>query len=271
MDRYLRNNQELWDSKVPCHVKSAFYDVAGFRDGRCTLRPLELEQVGDVAGKSLLHLQCHFGLDTLSWARRGARCVGMDFSQKAVDKARSLAEELDIDARFVCCDVYDLPDHLHGAFDIVFTSYGVLCWLPDVARWADVVAHFLNPGGFFYVVDGHPMQTVFCNERDAQGLDVRYSYFHRAEPDRWEPDGSYADRSAVLRNPSYEWQHSLSDIVNALIRAGLRIEFLNEYPFGNYDHFPFAVQREDGWWDLPEPLTNTIPQLFSLKAGKPGG
>jgi SAM-dependent methyltransferase len=271
VDKYLENNLELWDAMVPHHVASAFYDVDGFRAGRDTLRSIEIEQVGDVAGKSLLHLQCHFGLDTLSWARRGAQVVGMDFSGRAVEAARSLAGELGIEARFVCCNLYDLPEHLDGEFDIVFTSYGVLCWLPDITRWGTLVARYLKPGGFFHIVEGHPLENVFYNERDARSLDVRYSYFHREQPDRWEAEGTYADRNAAIANPSYEWQHSLSDIINALIGAGLQLNSLHEFPFGGYDHFPFSHKRGDGFWDLNEPLTDTVPQLFSLKAHKPNG
>jgi 2-polyprenyl-3-methyl-5-hydroxy-6-metoxy-1,4-benzoquinol methylase len=157
MDPHVAANRALWDEWTPIHVGSAFYDVDGWKSGRRhDLPPLLVDEVGDVAGKDLLHLQCHFGLDTLSWARRGARVTGADFSERAVEQARLLAAETGLEARFVVSDVVDLPDRLEGDFDVVFTSFGVLNWLPDVPRWAEVVAHFVRPGGFFYIAEAHP-------------------------------------------------------------------------------------------------------------------
>src|SRR5665213_3830419 len=151
MDRHVETNRALWDELVGVHVRAPnSYDLDSFRNGRETLKPIELEEVGDVRGKRLLHLQCHFGMDTISWARRGARVVGADFSPEAIALARQLSEELSVGADFVCSNIYDLPQHLEGEFDIVFTSYGVLCWLPDLTDWGKVVDHFLAPGGFFY-------------------------------------------------------------------------------------------------------------------------
>ena len=228
-------NLEHWNELVPIHAGSEFYDVAGFKSGRSTLMPIEVEEVGDVAGKSLLHLQCHFGLDTMSWARLGAEVTGVDFSDKAIALARSLSTELGIDARFVHSNVYDLPQYLDGQFDVVFTSYGALIWLPDLAGWARVISHFLKPGGIFYVVDGHPFAYVFDDEA-ADRLDVRYPYFHSDQPLRFEPDGSgsYADETAVVTTSTREWVHSLGDIMNSLISAGLEIEFLHEFPFAGW-------------------------------------
>ena len=183
-DRYMEANRRSWDARTPTHFGSRFYDVDGFRAGASSLNSIEVEEVGDVDGKSLLHLQCHFGMDTMSWARLGARTTGVDFSEEAISRARSLSEELDIDAKFVVSNVYDLPDVLDGRFDVVFTSYGVLTWLPDLDRWAEVVAHFLEPGGFFYIVDGHPFGSVFYNEEDAVGLRPFYPY-SPAEPVPW--------------------------------------------------------------------------------------
>ena len=177
---------------TPIHARSAFYDVEAFKAGQSRLLSIEREEVGDVRGKSLLHLQCHFGLDTLSWARLGAQATGVDFSAPAIRLARALNDELGLGATFVHSNVYDLPDALTGQFDIVYTSYGVLVWLPDLIRWAAVVAHFLEPGGTFYIVEGHPFMYVFDMERAAepQGLRVDQSYFGGAEPRRWEAEGA---------------------------------------------------------------------------------
>jgi SAM-dependent methyltransferase len=265
MDEYIRGNLEHWNEVTPIHARSAFYDVEGFKKGRNTLESIELEEVGDVSGKSLLHLQCHFGMDTLSWARLGANVTGVDFSEDAIDLARSLSKELGIEASFISSDIYDLPKVLNKKFDIVFTSRGVLCWLPDLNKWAEVISHFLKPGGIFYIVEGHPSMMVFDDSKDATELKVRYSYFHKPEPDRWEPDGSYADRNAKVTTPSYEWTHSMGDIINALISSGLRIEFVHEFTLCSWRRFPFMEQDEAGWWRIKG---DKIPLTFSLKATK---
>jgi len=256
-------NRELWNELTPIHTRSEFYDVEGFKAGKSTLRAIELEELGDVSGKSLLHLQCHFGLDTLSWARLGARVTGVDFSDRAMAMARSLSNELGIKADFVHSDIYELPKTLSGEFDIVFTSYGVLCWLPELQQWGEVIAHFLKPGGTFYMVEEHPLLNVFVGSVGAKELKVFCSYFHTPEPMKHEPGGSYADSSAKVSHPSHEWTHSLSDVVNALISAGLRIEFIHEFPVCAWQRYPFMEQDEAGWWRLKG---DNIPLSFSLKA-----
>lgn len=268
MNEFERANQAHWNALVPIHARSDFYDVAGFKAGKTALMPVEREEVGDVTGKRLLHLQCHFGLDTLSWARLGAEVTGVDYSDEGIAVARSLSVETGLPARFVLSSVYELPQVLSGEFDIVFTSYGVLCWLPDLGRWAQVIAHFLRPGGFFYIVEGHPFAGVFYNEPDAAGLRVAYPYFPRPAPEAYSGDGTYADEQADIHFTSYEWSHSLSEIVDAVLGAGLRLEFLHEFPFAGYRAMPFMVQREDGYWRLPE-LLDSVPLLFSLRARKP--
>lgn len=268
MDEFMKQNLEHWNEVIPIHHRSEFYDVEGFKAGRCTLMPLEREELGDVSGKSLLHLQCHFGMDTMSWARLGAKVTGVDFSDKAIELARSLSKELAIDANFLRCNIYDLPEVLKGEFDIVYTSYGVLCWLPDLAEWARIVACFLKPGGTFYIVEGHPINNVFENERDTAELKVSYSYFHSSRPTKWKADGTYADKNAKVTSPTYEWTHPLGDIITALISAGLKIEFLHEFPYACEDHYPFMEKAGDGWWRL-KGGKETIPLMFSLKATKP--
>ncbi|MCP9486619.1 MAG: class I SAM-dependent methyltransferase [Gaiellaceae bacterium MAG52_C11] len=257
-------NRAQWNERTIVHAASDFYDVAGFRAGQQTLRALELEEVGDVRGKRLLHLQCHFGLDTLSWARLGASVTGVDFSSEAIALARELAAELELEASFVCSDVYELRSHLRERFDIVFASYGVLVWLPDLVRWAQLVAHFLAEGGFFYLVDGHPV-GVMLEEQDGRLVAVE-PYFDVGPVE--VPGGStYADPEAVLANAmSYQWQHSLADVVSALAGEGLRIEFLHEFPFAASQRVPGMVRGEDAWWRLPD--RNDVPFLFSIRASK---
>jgi SAM-dependent methyltransferase len=264
MDKYLKNNQDLWNELTSIHARSAFYDVDGFKNGRCTLDSIELDEVGNVRGKSLLHLQCHFGMDTISWSRLGATATGVDFSDQAVTFARSLSKETGIRTDFICSDIYRLPEVLNQKFDIVFTSRGVLCWLPDLDRWAKVISHFLKPGGFFYIVEGHPFMMVF-DEKDSAELKVRYSYFHPPEADKWEPEQDYADKSAIITHPSYEWPHNLSTVINSLINAGLRIEYLHEFPYITYKQFSFMEEFKPKHWHIK---SDGIPLTFSLKATK---
>ena len=263
-----KSNQAMWDDWAAAHAGSKFYDVAGFKAGKNSLSKIELEELGDVNGKTLLHLQCHFGMDTLSWARLGAQVTGVDFSPKAIELAQALSQEIGASANFVCASIYDLPQALEGQFDIVFTSYGVLCWLSDLPRWGQVIAHFLKPGGVFYIADGHPFAMVFNNEPDAASLQVAYPYFHQDTPVSYQTEGSYAVGDVGQRHTGFEWVHSLGDIINALLGAGLRLEYLHEFPFGFYQHFPFMRQGEDGSWRLPE-LSDSVPLVFSIRATKP--
>jgi SAM-dependent methyltransferase len=266
--RYLETNRRHWDEVVPIHASSDFYDVASFKAGKTGLNPLELEEVGDVKGKSLLHLQCHFGLDTLAWAREGATVTGVDFSEQAIETARALAADIGAEAQFVVSDVYNLPDRLTGQFDIVFTSYGVLGWLPDMTRWAQVVAHFVGPGGTFYIVEFHPFAWVFDDAPGVTGLNVRYPYFPSREPLRFEDEGTYADPAAQIEHrATYSWPHTLGDIVTALVDAGLRIDFLHEFPFSPYQCWPFTELVGDREVRL-KTHDGSVPLLFSIKATK---
>jgi SAM-dependent methyltransferase len=227
----------------------------------------ELEEIGDVTGKSLLHLQCHFGLDTLSFARLGADVTGADFSPRAIDEAQRLASDCGLDARFVLSDLYDLPRNLDERFDVVYTSRGVIGWLPDIRRWAEVVAHFVRPGGRFYILEAHPTFWVFENEDEPEPV-VAYPYFDRPEPITLPVQGSYADRDAELESTvEHGWAHGLGEVVNALIDQGLVIRSLREYPFLEWSA-SFLVEGEDGRWRMPPDARGEIPLMFSLLATK---
>ncbi len=270
----LAANRRLWDAWTRINVPSAFYDVASFRDGTNAIRvsDYEREEVGSVEGKTLLHLQCHFGLDTLSWARLGAIVTGVDFSDEAIASARSLAADLGLAARFVRSDVYDLPGVLDETFDVVYTSKGVLGWLPDIRRWAQVVSRFVRPGGIFYVTEIHPVALAFADEGVGPGeLRLGYPYWSHADPIRIESKGSYADRTVPTEGlVEYAWDHSLGEIVTALIDAGLRIEFLHEFDFVGWP-LPFLVEGLDGRYRLPPEAGGELPLFFSLRATKPAG
>jgi SAM-dependent methyltransferase len=265
-EEYLQANQHLWDRWTIEHEKSSFYDLAGFRAGKDRLRSIELTELGNVSGKSLLHLQCHFGMDTLAWARRGAVVTGVDFSETSIELAHSLSQELNIPAEFVCSDIYGLPELHSWEFDIVFTSYGVLHWLRDLGLWGRVIAHCLKPNGIFYIVEDHPTFRMFTTEEETK-IKPANPYFFSKNPDRVEMTGSYATNNQGEKASFYIWNHGLGDIINALVDAGLSLEFLHEFPYAARAKFPFMEQGADGWWHLPAQYPQ-IPFLFSLQARK---
>lgn len=269
MDKYMMANRQLWNAWTPHHVQSEFYDVEGFKAGQPRRRhafdALEISLLGDVTGKSLLHLQCHFGLDSIAWAQRGAVVTGADFADEAIKAARTLAAEMGLPATFVHSNVYELPTHLDGQFDIVFTSHGVLGWLPDLDAWAKVVAHFLKPGGVFCLIEGHPFAFIFDDRRTEPDLRLQYPYFQGPEPIREEHEGSYAAPSAPLHSVEHIWLHTMSDIIGSLLRAGLRLTSFEEYPYVAWPMFPWMEERPDGAWQFPAGAAH-IPLMFSLTA-----
>jgi SAM-dependent methyltransferase len=261
-DEYIRANRAVWDRWTLEATDSEHHrDVALFRSGSLSLRPIELREVGDVAGKTLLHLLCNMGCDTLSWAHLGAHVTGVDISSAAVAQAQALATETGLDARFVCSDLYALPEVLHEQFDLAFSSYGALCWLPDLERWARIVREYLKPGGSFYIVDMHPVAGLV--ESDGTGLRVRErnAYFHASQPFREDvPAGE-----AGVTMPLYAWSYSLGEVISSLLAAGLRLEYVHEFSQTFYQQFPSLVHGDDRYWHWPSP-EYTMPLLFSIRA-----
>ena len=272
-EQEIADNRKLWDAWTAIHTTGSFYDVQRFRDDPTDVRidPWEREEVGDIAGKTLLHVQCHFGLDTLSWARLGAAQVtGVDFSEPAIAFARELAEETALAdrSRFVVSDVYALPGPLAGeTFDVVYTGRGALGWLPDLEPWARAVAGFVAPGGIFYVHEGHPAMWALADEQPPEGLALGYDYWGGATL-TFPVEGSYADPTAdVEADVEHGWNHSLGEIVTALARNGLRIELLDEkrelaWPV------PFLEDRGDGMHVWPDSAGGSLPLMYSLRARK---
>src|SRR3989344_6189825 len=215
MDDYLKANKDRWDKLTSVHANSKYYDIEGFKNGKSNLMPLEIKEVGDVKDKTLLHLQCHFGMGTLSWVREGAIATGVDLSEESINLAKQLSKDINAPANFICSDIYDLPNVLNEKFDVVFTSYGVLCWLPDLKKWAKVISHFLKPGGIFYIVEDHPFMNIFD-----ENFKINPSYFSK-EPNIQESTGSYADRKSGVKTKSYQWSHPVSEIINSLVDEGL--------------------------------------------------
>ena len=265
MDEYRQSNRNMWDELTEINARSKFYDLDGFKAGRIVLNPLELEELGPyVAGKRLLHLQCHFGMDTLSWARLGAEVTGVDFSPHAIELATAIAAELKIPARFLCTDIYELPKLLDETFDIVFTSYGVLTWLSDLTGWAKLVARFLKQGGIFYIAEFHPFAMMLDDELDTPRL--RYDYFDKNMLVFPNTTGSYADPNANVNTAfSYEWQHTLGEIISALCAAGLHIDYLHEHETMVYRMASYMVESSPGVFRLPADHPR-VPLEYSMMA-----
>ncbi len=272
-DASFASNRRLWDAWTAVHASGPFYDLEGFRQGGIRLRPDEVAALGDVTGKTLLHLQCHFGIDTLSWARLGAKVTGADFSPASIRLARELAADLGIaDARFIESNLYQLPVRLGDEFDIVYTSRGVLGWLPDIRGWARVVARFVKPGGRFFITEVHPVVQIFENEGvGPRELRLSYPYWEHGDPLIFDVHGSYADPTADLGGVHKEhgWDHGLGEIVTALIDAGLRIDSLEELPYLDWAT-DFLVESEPGSdrFILPDG-PGELPLMFTLLATKP--
>jgi len=260
---YLNLNKELWDNKVDDHVASAFYDVPSFLDGKTSLRTIELELLPDLNGKSLLHLQCHFGLDTMSLGRLGAKSTGLDFSQIAIDQARELAQETNSVSEFVCTDVYSAQEVLNRQFDYVYTSYGTIGWLPDIRKWAQVVSNSLVHGGEFMIVDFHPVMWMF----DDDFKEITYAY-RNGDAITGIETKTYTDSDKEYNSPWVSWNWGLSDIIQSLLDCGLQITHLSEYDFSPYECFPNMNKDGDQEYRFKN-LGGKIPMVYAIKAVKP--
>jgi SAM-dependent methyltransferase len=246
----------------------AYKEVALLRAGSEILDEIELREIGEVRGKTMLHLQCHIGTDSLAWVRRGAIVTGLDYSSESIACAERLKTELGLQARFVRANVYDARSAIDEEFDLVYTSKGVLCWLRNLDEWGRIVAHFLKPGGTFYMMESHPILNAL-EEKPAGELFFAHHYFHRDEPTVWDDDGpDYADADYVPQHASYEWDWTVADIVNALLGAGLRIELLNEYDRLFFRRFP-SMETEDGRWFRLPGSSDKLPLLLTIRARKP--
>ncbi len=262
-------NRANWDERVAVH-RAVDYGNGRWEDGTARLNPIEAEELGDVAGQRLLHLQCHFGRDSLILARAGAEVTGVDFSLPAVEAARADSATLGVPARFVHADLYDAPSALPepASFDCVFTTWGTIGWLPDIDGWARVVAHFLKPGGRLYFADIHPVAAVFDDQApDASGRPGWFAPYFLREPLEIDDPSDYADPQAKLRNArTVQFMHPLTAILGALSAAGLRLEWLHEHPRLTWQQFSCLVQDEERCWVWPD--RPWFPLALSLSASK---
>ena len=258
-------NQAFWDEIAPVHYKS--YDIEKLKQGKSLIDKIQKKEMGNVKDKSLLHLQCHIGTDSLSWSLEGAQVTGVDFSRESIKIAHELKRILGLKARFIESNIYDLPNTLKEKFDIVYTSQGVLTWLKDIKEWGKLISHYLKHGGIFYIMETHPLFNIFDDDKQGE-LKIKESYFPGEKPTLWDDDyPDYSDREYIPKNPTYEWTWPLGEILASLIGAGLKIEFLHEYDRLFYKGLPDMVKDEEGWWYLPK-YKGMLPLTFTLRAKK---
>jgi SAM-dependent methyltransferase len=258
-------NKAFWNEVAPIHERS--YNTEKLRNKISHISQIEKDELYPINDKDLLHLQCHIGTDSISLALDGANVTAVDFSEKSIEIANNLNKEIGTNVNFIASNIYDLKDKLTNKYDIVFTSKGVLCWISDLNKWAEIISYFLKSGGTFYIIETHPMKFIFDDTVD-NDLKITYSYFHSSEPKLWDDDyPDYSDNTYIPKNKTYEWTWSLSDIVNALINNGLQIEMFNEYDKLFYKGLPGMIMSNDGWWHLKD-YKGKIPFTFSIRAKK---
>jgi len=259
---YLQKNKDYWNGRVESHAESEFYGMEQFMAGGSSLKSIELSFLPeDLSGLKILHLQCHFGQDSLSLARMGAEVTGVDLSNDAISKARELNKELGLNAKFVNCDVYDSPNHIQEEFDIVFTSYGTIGWLPDLDKWAHVVNHFLKPGGQFLIVDFHPTLWMF----DDDFTHAKYSYFN-VGPIEEIQEGTYTDKGDQIKAEFIGWNHDTAELLTALLNQGLVINSFSEYDYSPWPCFENIIRTENGW--QIKGMEGKLPMVFALQCEK---
>ncbi|MGX9986197.1 class I SAM-dependent methyltransferase [Soonwooa purpurea] len=261
-NNYIEINKASWNNRLDTHLKSEFYNLKGFLKGESSLNPIELELLGHLQGKSILHLQCHFGQDTISLSRLGAKVTGVDLSDKAIESAREIAKQTKVDTSFICCDLYDLENYLDQEFDIVFTSYGTIMWLPDLDKWGNLISNFLKPNGKFVMVEFHPLVWMF----DDDFTKVAYNYFNVAPIVETE-NGTYADKNASISQSSVTWNHSMSEVVSSLLKNGLTLSDFQEYDYSPYNIFNNSIEVAPKQYRVKH-LGEKLPILYSILAEK---
>ncbi len=262
MKDYSSINKKWWNDVTPIHSRSKLYNLESFKKGKTSLQKTEIKELGNVKGKTMLHLLCHFGMDSLSFARRGAIVTGVDISDDAIKLAKKLSREIKVPATFICSDVFELPNGLDKKFDIIFCSYGVLLWLSSMKKFAKIINHFLAQGGTFYIIELHPFTNILSYD-----FKLYYKYFKKG-PYIDDSSGTYTDWSEDVKGITYEWSYTMGDLINALTSQKLRIEYLHEFPFTMYDQFPGFMKKDKKGQYLLKDKKIQIPLLFSLKATK---
>ena len=275
MNKYYDQNSRHWDNRARVHSSksSDFYNIEEFLNGKSTLLPLEKSTLGNIKGKKILHAQCHIGFDTISLARMGAEVTGVDFSLEAIRKAKEFAYHLQTQVTFIQSNIFDLPktELPENSFDIVYASYGVLCWIDDLSKWTATLSKYLKPGGMFLLIDDHPYVSTI--ELENNKYEIKYNYFKNPEPFEFIVENSYTGEKFKLDvKKSYEWNHSIDEIIMSFLKSGLSITSFYEYDFNFWQRFPFLTKSSEGFYykdsnkkNIPE---YKIPLMFSLTATK---
>ena len=259
---YIDINRNFWNKRTEIHYSSDFYDVDSFLKGNDSLNQIEIQLLGNIKGKKVLHLQCHFGLDTISLSRRGALVTGVDFSENAIQKAIQLNNTLRTNVTFLQSDIYKLPEILDEKFDIVFTSYGVVGWLPDIKEWARIVNLFLKPKGEFVLVEFHPVVWMFSYDFKR----IEFNYMD-SKPIIEELEGTYTNPDAPIKEKSISWNHGMGTVIDSIVKSGLRVADFYEYNYSPYNCFMNTIEMSDGKYQI-KGLEDKIPMVYSLKAKK---
>jgi 2-polyprenyl-3-methyl-5-hydroxy-6-metoxy-1,4-benzoquinol methylase len=262
MKNYQSTNRDAWNKRIAAHLASDFYDLEGWKAGETSLNDIELDLLGDVKGKSILHLQCHFGQDSLSLARMGAKVVGVDLSDEGVKTAQQLNQELGLNAEFVVSDVLELIGKVDQKFDMVFTSYGTIGWLPDLNKWAETIAHYLKSNGKLVFAEFHPVVWMFDDDFEK----IEYRYF-QDEPIIETTTGTYADADAPFEKTEINWNHGLGEVFQVLKKNGLRVDDFKEYDYSPYNCFS-GMKKLDKRKFIIEKHGNKLPLVYSLIAKK---
>ncbi len=264
-------NSKRWDELAALHAKSDYYRVNDFLNdpGFSTLSVIEQDEIGDIENKTLLHLQCHIGIDTLSLARRGAKVTGIDFSLKSIEEAKLIAEKSKLTSRFITSNIYQLQNVLNEKFDIVYVNWGSLCWLKDLGLWATIICDYLKPGGMLYLAEIHPFGLLYSRDSKYTVQDTP-SYFQNKEKSihHYAYDKTYTEQGNILQNKDfYQWTYTIGDVVNSICQQNLHIEFLHEHPFAVYMQMPNMLRLDNGLYVLPSDQPQ-VPLSFTIKASK---
>lgn len=258
-NNYIDINKSLWNKRTEIHIKSDFYNLDDFLEKKNSLNPIELDLLGNIQNKSILHLQCHFGQDTISLAQMGAELTGVDFSEKAIEEGKKLAQKTETNnIEFICCNIYDLPKYLNKTFDIIFTSYGTIGWLPDMNKWAEIVSRYLKFGGKLIFVEFHPIVWIF----DSKFEKIIYNY-SKSDAIIETESGTYADKNANINIQSVTWNHSMSELVNSLIINNIEIKQIKEYDYSPYNCFNNTVKIDERKFMI-KGLEQKIPLVYSV-------
>ena len=258
---YIAKNKATWNERTKIHIDSEFYNQKGFLEGETSLKEIELALLGNINGKSVLHLQCHFGQDSISLARMGAQVTGVDFSDEAIQIAKETAQKLALDTQFICCDIFELPNYLNQKFDIVFTTYGTIGWLPDMNKWSAIVSQFLKPGGEFIFVEFHPFIWMMDNDLK----EIKYNYFK--DEAIIEMEGTYTDHAEHLQLETIGWNHSIGEVMQNLLDKNLQLISFQEFDYSPYNVFPNSIEVGPSRYQIQH-YGNKIPMVYAMKMKK---